>query len=112
VEGKITVERRRSAPIYSKAGEVMGQLDLTTAQWHGGEDLEAGAEAVEVAFVQHPDGETYVAVRRTPPMPPDDHVIVYSELEWELFSRRAAEGYFDPDQVAARREQGTLPPET
>ncbi|WP_208635947.1 DUF397 domain-containing protein [Amycolatopsis thailandensis] len=95
--------RRTTAPIYSKSGDVLGHLDLSNAHWQGGEDVEAGVEVVEVAFVRHTDGVIYTAVRRTPPRTDEDLVITYTPTEWELFAARASTGYFDPEAVLERR---------
>lgn len=95
--------RRTSAPLYSKSGEVFGHLDLTDAQWQGGEGVAPGVEVVDVALVRHTDDVVYTAVRVTPPRTDEDLVITYTPTEWALFAARASTGYFDPEAVLERR---------
>ena len=99
--------RRLRAPIYDRDGKIIGELDLTDAQWRGTVDEEDGqdvTEDLEVALVPHQDGVTYVAMRRTPPQDEEDLVLVYTPSEWRVFAPRAASGYFDWD--AARQRHG------
>lgn len=81
------------APIYDDKRHVRGHLDLINATWRPiGEDAGAG-EHVELAFVPHTDGVTYVAMRNS--AHPDGTVLVFTPSEWEAFLAGAKDGEFD-----------------
>ena len=64
-----------SAPIYDDKAHVRGRLDLTDAQWQrAGDPDDAEGEYVEVAFVPHTAGKTYIAMRNSKFTGPDDTV--------------------------------------
>lgn len=64
------------------------ELDLGQAHWQRlGPDGAAGA--VEVAFVPHTDGQTYVAMRQA------GTTLVFTPSEWDAFVKGAKDGEFD-----------------
>ncbi len=85
-----------SAPIYDDKAHVRGQLDLGKAEWQrAGDADDADGEYVEVAFVPHTDGITYVAMRNSKFTGPGDTVLVFTPGEWEAFIAGAKDGEFD-----------------
>ena len=87
-----------AAPIYDDKKQVRGSLDLTGARWQRGDgDGTDGAgvdgEHVEVAFVPHTDGVTYVAMRNS--AQPTGPVLVFTPAEWDAFVKGARDGEFD-----------------
>ncbi|NBH02602.1 MULTISPECIES: DUF397 domain-containing protein [Amycolatopsis] len=69
-------------------------LDLSGAEWIRGEP--AGVtldEVVEYAFVEHTDGATYVALRRSPDV--DGTIMVFTMSEWDAFVKGVDDGEFD-----------------
>jgi hypothetical protein len=85
-----------SAPIYDDKAHVRGQLDLTAAQWQrAGDPGDPDGEYVEVAFVPHTDGKTYIAMRNSKFTGPNDTVLVFTESEWDAFVAGAKDGEFD-----------------
>lgn len=85
-----------SAPIYDDKAHVRGRLDLREAHWQraGPPDDDEG-EYVEVAFVPHIDGVTYVAMRNSKYTGPNDTVLVFTPAEWDAFVAGAKDGEFD-----------------
>jgi hypothetical protein len=85
-----------SAPIYDDKAEVRGKLDLTDADWQrAGDPDDDEGEYVEIAFVPHTDGKTYIAMRNSKFTGPDDTVLVFTEAEWDAFVAGAKDGEFD-----------------
>ncbi|HEX6346583.1 DUF397 domain-containing protein [Umezawaea sp.] len=83
-----------SAPIYDDKAHVRGNLDLTKAEWQrGGDDSDPDGEHVEIAFVEHTDGVTYVAMRNS--AHPEGPVLVFTPAEWDAFILGAKDGEFD-----------------
>lgn len=86
-----------SAPIYDDKAHVRGKLDLTGAEWQrpGADPNEPEPEGgqVEIAFVPHTDGVTYVAMRNS--IEPDGTVLVFTPAEWDAFVAGAKDGEFD-----------------
>ncbi|QUQ71396.1 DUF397 domain-containing protein [Kutzneria sp. CA-103260] len=88
-----------AAPIYDDKANVRGSLDLSAARWQRGEGDGAaggddgGTEHVEVAFVPHSDGVTYVAMRNS--AQPTGPVLVFTPAEWDAFVKGARDGEFD-----------------
>jgi hypothetical protein len=83
-----------TAPIFDDKANVRGSLDLAGATWQRGEgDAAEDGEHVEVAFVPHTDGVTYVAMRNS--AQPDGPVLVFTPGEWDAFVKGAADGEFD-----------------
>ncbi|MBB5894018.1 DUF397 domain-containing protein [Kutzneria kofuensis] len=82
-----------AAPIYDDKAQVRGSLDLTDAQWQRGDGAEDDGEHVEVAFVPHTDGVTYVAMRNS--AQPQGPVLVFTPAEWDAFVKGARDGEFD-----------------
>lgn len=81
-----------AAPIYDDKAQVRGSLDLSGARWQRGDGGAEEGEHVELAFVPHTDGVTYVAMRNsTQP----DAVLVFTPAEWEAFVKGAKDGEFD-----------------
>lgn len=83
-------------PADDKAG-LRRELDLSSAQWQrpapeGVDPAELG-DAVEIAFVPHTDGLTYVAMRQA--SQPDGTVLVFTPSEWDAFVAGAKDGEFD-----------------
>jgi hypothetical protein len=81
----------KQVPVYDDKAEIRDTLDLTDAEW-----IRAGegeGEHVEVAFVEHTDGNTYIAMRNS--AQPDGPVLVFTESEWEAFIEGAKDGEFD-----------------
>lgn len=68
---------------------VRDQLDLSAVRWRrpwaGG--------VLEVAFVPHTDGETYVLLRDG--TRPDDTTLLFDASEWRAFVAGAKDGEFD-----------------
>jgi len=58
----------------------------------GAVDVVAG-EYVEIAFVPHTDGVTYVAMRNS--AHPEGPVLVFTPSEWDAFVEGAKAGEFD-----------------
>lgn len=81
------------APIYDDKAQVRGSLDLTGANWQRGDGAEEDGEHVEVAFVPHSDGVTYVAMRNS--SEPDGPVLVFTPGERDAFVKGARDGEFD-----------------
>jgi len=91
-----TEQPATSAPIYDDKAHVRGQLDLTDAQWQrAGDPDDDEGEYVEVAFVPHTDGKTYIAMRNSKFTGPEDTVLVFTESEWDAFVAGAKDGEFD-----------------
>lgn len=84
-----------SAPIYDDKAHVRGKLDLTEADWQRAAepDADPDGEYVEIAFVPHTDGNTYIAMRNS--KQPDGTVLVFTESEWDAFVQGAKAGEFD-----------------
>ncbi|KAA2253523.1 DUF397 domain-containing protein [Solihabitans fulvus] len=82
-----------SAPIYDDKAEVRGKLDLTDAEWQRSDEGDQEGEHVEVAFVPHTDGVTYVAMRNS--AHPEGPVLVFTPSEWDAFIEGAKDGEFD-----------------
>ena len=83
-----------AAPIYDDKSTVRGSLDLSVARWQRGEGEGAeDGEHVEVAFVPHSDGVTYVAMRNS--AQPAGPVLVFTPAEWDAFVKGARDGEFD-----------------
>lgn len=83
-------------PFDDKA-DVRAELDLSAARWQrpsGPDDAgEPPQDAVEIAFVSHVDGHTYVAMRQA--SDPGGTVLVFTPAEWEAFVAGAKDGEFD-----------------
>jgi hypothetical protein len=92
-----TVVSRESAPIFDDKAHVRGKLDLTKAEWQRAAepDADPDGEYVEIAFVPHTDGKTYIAMRNSKYTGPDDTVLVFTESEWDAFVEGAKAGEFD-----------------
>lgn len=86
-----------STPIYDDKAHVRGHLDLANAQWQRAGDLndDPDGEYVELAFVPHTDGITYVAMRNSRFTEPSDTVLVFTPGEWDAFIAGAQNGEFD-----------------
>lgn len=85
-----------SAPIYDDKSHVRDNLDLAKAEWQrSGDPDDAGGEYVEVAFVPHTDGITYIAMRNSKFTGPNDTVLVFTPGEWDAFIAGAKDGEFD-----------------
>ena len=65
-----------------KAG-IREELDLGNAEW------QRPTDAVEIAFVPHTDGLTYVAMRQ------GGTTLVFTPSEWDAFVKGAKDGEFD-----------------
>lgn len=87
-------ETRTSAPIFDDKAHVRGKLDLTNAEWQRAAepDADPDGEYVEIAFVPHTDGATYVAMRNSKQLEP---VLVFTMAEWDAFVAGAKDGEFD-----------------
>lgn len=83
-------------PADDKA-DLRHELDLSSAQWQRpvpeGVDPADLGDAVEIAFVRHTDGLTYVAMRQA--SQPDGTVLVFTPSEWDAFVAGAKDGEFD-----------------
>jgi hypothetical protein len=92
----MTEPESASAPIYDDKAHVRGQLDLSQAEWQrsGPADDDEG-EYVEIAFIPHSDGVTYVAMRNSKYTGPKDTVLVFTPSEWDAFVAGARDGEFD-----------------
>lgn len=83
-------------PVDDKA-DIRQQLDLTAATWQ--RPLPAGVDAgelagtVEIAFVPHTDGRTYVAMRQAARSA--GPTLIFTPSEWEAFLAGATDGEFD-----------------
>ena len=77
---------------------VRGELDLSAAQWQRAEpEGEHIPDAIEIAFVPHTDGVTYVAMRQS--VQPEGLVLIFTPSEWDAFVAGARDGEFDlPDR--------------
>ncbi|MFC0543807.1 DUF397 domain-containing protein [Kutzneria chonburiensis] len=82
-----------SVPIYDDKKQVRGSLDLTGVRWQRGDGDDTEGEHVEVAFVPHTDGVTYVAMRNS--AQPTGPVLVFTPAEWDAFVKGARDGEFD-----------------
>jgi hypothetical protein len=82
-----------SAPIYDDKAHVRGNLDLTKAEWQGNDGGDPDLEHPEIAFVEHTDGVTYVAMRSS--AHPEGPVLVFTPSEWDAFIAGAKDGEFD-----------------
>jgi hypothetical protein len=51
------------------------------------------SDLLEIAFVPHSDGQTYVALRQA--SRPDESVQVFTPSEWEAFAAGVRDGEFD-----------------
>lgn len=80
------------APIFDNKAAIRGSLDLAGANWQHGGAADDG-ERLEVAFVPHTDGVTYVALRNS--TQPDGTVLVFTPAEWDAFVKGARDGEFD-----------------
>lgn len=69
--------------------DIRDELDLTKAVWRPTSNLD---DAIELAFVTHTDGVTYVAMRRAGD---HDRVLIYTPTEWDAFKAGVTEGEFD-----------------
>ncbi|MGW4208633.1 DUF397 domain-containing protein [Lentzea sp. NPDC004789] len=81
-----------SAPIYDDKAHVRGNLDLRAAEWKRPPEPEPEDGHVEIAFVEHTDGATYVAMRNSKQLEP---VLVFTMAEWDAFVAGAKDGEFD-----------------
>jgi hypothetical protein len=82
-----------SAPIYDDKAHVRGELDLRGAEWLRSDEGDPEGEHVEIAFVEHTDGVTYVAMRNS--AHPEGPVLVFTPAEWDAFIAGAKDGEFD-----------------
>jgi hypothetical protein len=82
-----------SAPIYDDKAHVRGKLDLREAEWLRSDEGDPDGEHVEIAFVEHTDGVTYVAMRNS--AHPEGPVLVFTPAEWDAFIAGAKDGEFD-----------------
>jgi len=82
-----------SAPIYDDKAHVRGNLDLRNAAWQRSQEENPDDEYVEIAFVDHTDGATYVAMRNS--KSPEGPVLVFTMSEWDAFVAGAKDGEFD-----------------
>ncbi|MCE7007844.1 DUF397 domain-containing protein [Kibdelosporangium philippinense] len=84
-----------TAPIYDDKAHVRGNLDLTNAEWQRFAEpgADPGGEYVELAFVQHSDGVTYTAMRKS--TEPDGTILVFTPSEWDAFVKGVRAGEFD-----------------
>jgi hypothetical protein len=80
-----------AAPIYDDKATVRGSLDLSGAQWQAPEEPGEDGEPIEVAFVPHTDGATYVAMRHTAR---SAKVLVFTLAEWDAFIKGAMDREF------------------
>lgn len=64
---------------------IRSDLDLSKAQWRG--------TAPQVAMIEHVDGETYVAVRRS--AEPGAATLVFTMGEWVAFADGVRDGEFE-----------------
>jgi Domain of unknown function (DUF397) len=83
----------QTAPIYDDKAHVRGALNLAGATWQRGDGATDEGEYVEIAFVPHADGVTYVAMRNS--AQPDGPVLVFTPAEWDAFVKGAKDGEFD-----------------
>lgn len=83
-------------PFDDKA-HIRDEIDLSNAEWQRplpeGVDPDELEDAVEIAFVPHTDGVTYVAMRQA--SEPDGTILVFTPSEWEAFVLGAKDGEFD-----------------
>jgi hypothetical protein len=80
-------------PVDDKA-HIRHELDLTAAEWIPGEQQGVTLEnRLEVAFVPHTDGVTYVALRHS--VEPDGLKMVFTPSEWDAFVKGVEDGEFD-----------------
>jgi Domain of unknown function (DUF397) len=86
-------ESADSAPIYDDKAHVRGHLDLSNAEWLRSEEGDPDDEHVEIAFVEHTDEKTYVAMRNS--KHPEGPVLVFTMAEWDAFVLGAKDGEFD-----------------
>ncbi|MEU3271617.1 DUF397 domain-containing protein [Saccharomonospora sp. NPDC006951] len=75
--------------------DVRDELDLGEAEWYGVTSLED--RAVELSFVPHTDGVTYVAMRQA--RSPEGPVLVFTPSEWDAFIAGARDGQFDEENA-------------
>lgn len=69
--------------------DIRAELDLSRAQWQRPPGTGEGDDAVELAFVPHTDGLTYVAMRQ------GETTLVFTPSEWDAFVKGARDGEFD-----------------
>lgn len=73
---------------------IRDQLDFTGAEWIRAEpDGVTLAEVAEIARIEHTDGVTYIALRKS--TDPDGVVLVFTPSEWEAFGKGVDDGEFD-----------------
>lgn len=77
---------------FDDKGHVRAELDLSAARWQRPTPGES-PDAVEIAFVPHADGQTYIALRQASDA--DGTVLVFTPAEWEAFVAGAKDGEFD-----------------
>lgn len=65
------------------------RLDLSDARWR--RPVTGGA--LEIAFVPHTDGQTYVVMR--PADRPEGTTLIFTPSEWKAFVAGAKDGEFD-----------------
>lgn len=82
-----------SAPIFDDKRQVRGQLDLSDVGWKPVGRAASPGEHVELAFVAHTDGVTYVAMRNS--AHPEGPVLVFTPSEWDAFLAGVKDGEFD-----------------
>ncbi|MEQ0558418.1 DUF397 domain-containing protein [Amycolatopsis sp. NEAU-NG30] len=69
-------------------------LDFSRAEWIRAEPEGVTLDEVaEYAFIEHTDGVTYVALRRSPDV--DGTILVFTPSEWEAFRKGVEDGEFD-----------------
>lgn len=89
----MTEPEAKTAAIYDDKAHVRDQLDLSAVTWLPADGGEPDEEHVEIAFVDHTDGETYVAMRKS--TEPDGTVLVFTMDEWNAFVAGAKDGEYD-----------------
>jgi len=83
----------QAKPIDDKA-HIRDHLDLTTAQWKRVErEDHPVANPLEIAFVPHTDGITYIALRHR--IDDQETILIYTPSEWEAFIEGTKDGEFD-----------------
>jgi hypothetical protein len=80
-------------PVDDKA-HIRNHLDLARAEWIRAEPEGVTLDVcIEYAFIEHTDGITYTAMRKTPD--PDEVILVFTPSEWEAFVEGVEAGAFN-----------------
>ncbi|ASR39027.1 DUF397 domain-containing protein [Prauserella marina] len=75
--------------------DLRAELDFGEAEWHTVPSSED--RVLELSFVPHTDGVTYVAMRQASSQ--ESPVLVFTPSEWDAFLAGAREGQFDRENA-------------